>query len=288
MRITLNLATRPYADIRPAIKRLRIAMAVLAVLAIGLGIGLHAFHQKAIVARATDQRVQSKIDAINRERKGYQDLMQQPDNAQLLTQAAELNQLFDEKTFSWTLAMEDLETVLPGGVQVSAIDPSRDAKTGKITLKLRVVGPRDKADDLVQNLEHSRYFLLPHIVSESTESNGGPNEHVEPVSASNRFTFELLADYNSAAPLEHRAHKKNEKPTADGDELHQSAPPLRAVPTPGPAAKAHAAVKLPVTAPTPLQQATNPVFNRDPRRKRFPMPIPNSNPNHKPNPGGPQ
>ena len=111
----------------------------------------------------------------------------------LLIQAGELNQLFDEKTFSWTLAMEDLETVLPGGVQVTAIDPSRDARTGMITLKLRVVGPRDKADDLVQNLEHSRYFLAPHIVTESTESTGGPNERLEPVSASNRFTFELFA-----------------------------------------------------------------------------------------------
>ena len=42
-----------------------------------------------------------------------------------------LNQLFDEKTFSWTLAMEDLETVLPGGVQVATLDPTRDQKTGQ-------------------------------------------------------------------------------------------------------------------------------------------------------------
>ena len=104
--------------------------------------------------------MQSKIDAINRERQGYQDLMRQPANAQLLTQVGTLNQLFDEKTFSWTLAMEDLETVLPGGVQVTTLEPVRD-KTGNITLKLRVVGPRDRAVDLVQNLEHSRHFLLP-------------------------------------------------------------------------------------------------------------------------------
>ena len=43
MRITLNLATRPFADLGPAIKRLRIGMAVLAVLAIVLGLGLHFF-----------------------------------------------------------------------------------------------------------------------------------------------------------------------------------------------------------------------------------------------------
>jgi len=72
MKITLNLATRPYTDIGPALKRLRIAIAVLAVMAIGLGLGLRAVHQKADEARATEQRVQSKIDAINREREGYQ------------------------------------------------------------------------------------------------------------------------------------------------------------------------------------------------------------------------
>ena len=55
--------------------------------------------------------------------------MREPDNAQLLAQAATLNQLFDEKAFSWTLAMEDLETVLPGGVQVASLEP-RATKTG--------------------------------------------------------------------------------------------------------------------------------------------------------------
>ena len=54
MKITLNLATRPYTDIGPALKRLRIAIAVLAVMAIGLGLGLRAVHQKADEARATE------------------------------------------------------------------------------------------------------------------------------------------------------------------------------------------------------------------------------------------
>jgi type IV pilus assembly protein PilN len=224
MRISVNLATRPYSDLGPALKRLRIAMAVLVVLGIALGLGLRAVHQKAEVARATESRVQSQIDAINQERLGYQNMMRQPANALLLNQAAALNQLFDEKTFSWTLAMEDLETVLPGGVQVVSLEPSRDPKTGRITLKLRVIGARDRADDLVQNLEHSRYFLLPHIVSESSESTGGPNEKLEVLSASNRFNFELLADYNSAAPMEGKAEKKSEKPQAAGERAGQKSP----------------------------------------------------------------
>jgi type IV pilus assembly protein PilN len=42
MKIALNLATRPFADLGPSIKRLRMAMGVLAFVAILLGVGLHA------------------------------------------------------------------------------------------------------------------------------------------------------------------------------------------------------------------------------------------------------
>src|SRR5579863_2561642 len=159
MKININLATRAFADQGPTLKRLRIAMVVFAVVSIGLGIGLRLMHSKAEAARARQGAVDSQIAKINKERQDYQAMMRLPDNAQVLDQAGNLNALFDQKAFSWTLAMEDLETVLPGGVQVTALEPVRDEKTGRITLKLRVVGPRDKDVELVQNLEHSRHFL---------------------------------------------------------------------------------------------------------------------------------
>jgi len=207
MRISLNLATRPFADQGPSIKRLRIAIAVLALIAIALGLCLHVFHQQAEEARARDLSIDSQIARITKERQDYQKMMRQPDNAQLLVRIGALNQLFDEKTFSWTLAMEDLETVLPGGVQVSTLEPVR-AKDGSITLRLRVLGPRNLAVNLVSNLEHSKHFLLPRIVGENSESSGGPNEKLEPVSASNRVNLDLLADYNPATTFESRKSEK--------------------------------------------------------------------------------
>jgi len=213
MRITLNLATRPFANLGPAIKRLRIAMGILAVLSIGLGLGVRAFHQKAEEARAREQSLDTSIARINQERVGYQELMRRPVNAEVLAQAVALNQLFDEKAFSWTLAMEDLETVLPGGVQVSTLEPVRD-KNGLITLHLRVIGPRDHAIDLVKNLEHSKRFLLPRIVGENSESTGGAGERLEPVSASSRVNFDLLAEYNPASPGEPRPAPRPEKKSA--------------------------------------------------------------------------
>jgi type IV pilus assembly protein PilN len=230
MRITLNLATRPFADLGPATKRLRIAMGVLAVVAIVLGLGLRAFHQKAEEARAREHEIDQKIAAITQERQGFQNLMRQPVTALVLTQAGALNQLFDEKGFSWTLAMEDLETVLPGGVQVSTIEPIR-AKNGEITLHLRVIGPRDRAVELVRNLEHSRRFLLPRIVGENSESTGGPGEKMEAVSASNRVNFDLLADYNPLSAGEKRLSPKLAKLAEENPGTESTA---RRVAHPGP------------------------------------------------------
>jgi type IV pilus assembly protein PilN len=207
MRVTLNLATRPFTDLGPAIKRLRIGMAVLATLCLLFVLGLHLFDSQAAEARAREHSLDGAIARIQAERQQAQTFMQQPDNAELLTQAEFLNEQFDEKAFSWTLAMEAMETVLPAGVQVTSIEPQR-SKDGHITVELRVLGPHDRSVDLVRNLEHSRRFLEPRIESESAESSSNANQQLGPVSASNRFEFELFADYNPPT-LEERGNLRN-------------------------------------------------------------------------------
>jgi type IV pilus assembly protein PilN len=221
VRIAINLASRAFANIAPVLKNLRIAMGVLALAAAVLLLGLRAVHEKAEEARARDHSLDGKIASVRQERMGYEALMRQPDNARTLAQAQNLNQLFDEKAFSWTMAMEDLETVLPAGVQVTTIEPTR-AKDGHISLRLRVIGPRDRAVDLVRNLEHSRRFLLPRIVGENSQSTGGPGERAEPVSASNRVDFDLLADYNPATPAERKAAKAKAVEGASPSSRHTS------------------------------------------------------------------
>jgi len=224
MRISLNLASRPFTDIGPALKRLRVATGALAAIIIGLLIGLHALHRKAEAARARESSLDAAIARVQAERQGYQAMMQQPDNAAFMSEVGTLNQLIDEKSFSWTLAMENLETVLPAGVQVTEIEPARD-KEGKITLRLRVVGPYDLAIELVRNLEHSKRFLAPRIVGQNAESSGtGPSQRLEPVSASNRYEFDLLADYNPPTPEERAAARKAEKSQAASAD---AAPPSR-------------------------------------------------------------
>lgn len=220
MRIGINLATRPFVDIGPILKRLRIGMGVLAAVSVALGFGLHALHQKAEEARARQQVVENQIVNVNHERQSAESMMRKPDNAKVLDEAQSLNQLFDVKGFSWTLAMEDLETTLPGGVQVTTLEPSRD-KNGNITVKLRVLGPRDKDIAFVQNLEHSHHFLSPRIVGESSENSEGPGGRYAQVSASNRVNFEIQADYNPPTLDELKAADKKSATKSKSGEKNQ-------------------------------------------------------------------
>jgi len=221
MRISLNLASRPYANIGPALKRLRIGMAALAALCLLFFLGLHLFDRQADAARALEHSLDGRIAHVESERSAAVTMMHRPENARVLTQAEALNKLFDEKAFSWTLAMEAMETVLPAGVQVTSIEPVR-APDGHITVHVRVVGPRDKADELVANLEQSRRFLQPRIVGENAESSNNPSQRQEPISLSNRFDFDLLAEYNPPTVEEVRiaARKPAHEPA------HQASPSI--------------------------------------------------------------
>jgi type IV pilus assembly protein PilN len=204
MRVTINLASRPYADHGPAIKQLRIAMGVLAALCLGLGLGLMHFHQAALNMAAKEEQVDRRVQQVEREQAGYRQKMQEPANARVLQQAQFLNSLFDEKSFSWTGAMEDLEQVLPAGVQVTAIEPSR-GKDGRITLHLRVTGQREQAVAMLRNMEHSRRFTTPRISGENAENNsqGGLQPVRDP--GPPKVNFDVLAEYNPATLAERKA-----------------------------------------------------------------------------------
>jgi type IV pilus assembly protein PilN len=206
MRIIINLATRPYADQSPALKRLRIGMAALAVVLIALGFGLMHFHQSALRMAAQEEAINRSIENIRQEEQGYQAQMQQPANARVLKQAGFLNGLFEEKSFSWTAAMEDLERVLPAGVQVTAIEPAR-AKDGRLTLRLKVSGLRERSVEMLRNMEHSRRFVSPRIAGENAEtSSQGDLQPVRDVGPnSNKVSFDILAEYNPATLEERKA-----------------------------------------------------------------------------------
>jgi type IV pilus assembly protein PilN len=212
MRLTLNLASRPYVELRPLYQRLRMLALLLLVTAGLFWWVLRAEKGKAVEAHARAAALQTSIREARTERQQAENAMRQPDKAAVLTQAQFLNILYLRKSFSWTAVMMDLEQVLPAGVQVLNIDPVV-GKDGTVTIRMRVAGPRERAVTLVRNLEGSRRFRAPRIVGETAQSQSGANANLQPASTNNAVNFDVLAEYN---PLPPRDTKDTAKEVAGG------------------------------------------------------------------------
>lgn len=198
MLVTLNLATRPFVELRPLLAKLRLTMIALAVLAIGLIVGLRALQGRADVATAQMDSLKVQTAHFQSRMQKDEARMKQPQNRAVLERARFLNELFAKKSFSWTAVMMDLERVLPYGVQVTSIDPSI-TKEGDVNIRLRVSGDRDKAVQLVRNLEKSRRFLSPRLSNESLQASqqgavGAYNQL--PAGAQTGVQFDILSGYN--------------------------------------------------------------------------------------------
>ena len=220
MKISLNLASRPFTDLTDVYKRMRTAMGILALVAVALGVLLHFVLQHDRRAFERAHLIDGALSTMAAERQGYETMMLQPANAKVLDQTDALNVLFDEKAFSWTLVMKDLETVLPDPVQVTEIEPVR-MKDGQVILHVRVVGPRPENIRLVENMERSNRFLRPRIVGESPDSGNGTAGRVQTVSANSVEDLDLLTDYNlvqtvSDVPADIPAKSSPAKPLAGG------------------------------------------------------------------------
>lgn len=215
MRIQVNLATRPYVELRPFFLRLRLVMLALAIVAIALGIVTHSMDTRLHAAEGQINGVHSQVIATEMQKSRAEVRMRQPENAAVLERAHFLNALFLAKSFSWTAVMMDLEQVLPLGVQVTSIEPVV-AKDGTVMIRLRVAGERDRAVELVRNLEQSRRFLRPRLAGESSQSRGANGAAVVNPNAPAGVQFDILAEYNPVPPDEpyHYAKVRPEMPPA--------------------------------------------------------------------------
>jgi type IV pilus assembly protein PilN len=211
MRITVNLATRPFVELRPVYQRLRIWMGALILIAIPLWFLARVEQRKADTATARVRQMQASVQQMQRQQQSYQALMRQPQNAAVLTQSDFLNDLFRRKAFSWTATMTDLETVLPAGVQVLSIDP-QVTPDGHVTIRMRVSGARERAIELVKNLEGSKHFASPRLAGEALATANNGTQQATPVNGPSDVNFDILAEYRPLPLDEEHANKHDKEP----------------------------------------------------------------------------
>jgi type IV pilus assembly protein PilN len=238
MRISVNLASRPFVELRPLFALLRLAMAALAVLAIGLGIGLHFLSKQARAAEDQMDGLEARTQAFQMERQSNESRMRKPENKAVLDRSMFLNDLFKRKSFSWTSVMMDLERVLPAGVQVTSIDPET-TPDGDVNIRLRVnTLERDRAVALVRNLERSQRFLAPRLSNETAQKQEPGSLTLQAQMGITGVEFDILSGYNPLPENPFKTDKtaktdraeKTEKPDGTGTTAGQAKVAMAKVP----------------------------------------------------------
>jgi type IV pilus assembly protein PilN len=172
MRVNLNLATQPYEDVRDFLLKWGVGLALAVVASVALvWLAVTGWRQSRDIGR--DIRVkQQEIARLKQDEQKAQTLLNNPENSGTRARAALLNSLIARKAFSWTQAFSDFEKLLPARVQVMSIQPQLDPDN-QLTISLVVASDsRDRAIELLKNLEDSAHFERAQLLSETNETEG--------------------------------------------------------------------------------------------------------------------
>jgi type IV pilus assembly protein PilN len=194
MRLTINLASRPYVDIAPLIARLRIALMIVGGLTVCLMLVFCISWRGETTIRLEGALLDKTLTQDSNDLRHYRDMLQKPDSVLLAARTAALNRLLDEKAFSWTLLMRDLEGLIPSQLQISTMQPVR-AKDGRITVQMHIIGPRQHVIEFLEHLEASTRFGSPRIVRESTHTDSHGSDSVIGLSDASMEEFEIETGY---------------------------------------------------------------------------------------------
>src|SRR5450755_319271 len=191
MRLDINLASAPYEDLRHFWLRWGGLLAVLAVVTLGLVYSALAGWSAAAKDRDLIRQCQQKIASRDQEREKALALLNRPENTSIRDRSQYLNDLFERKAFSWTKVFEDMEHVMPARLHVVSIQPEM-SPDHELELKLVVAGEsRDRAIELVRNMENSRHFQQTQIEQENVAVQQTPGDNVQ---------FEISALYVPESP----------------------------------------------------------------------------------------
>lgn len=167
MRININLASQPYEVAREYKRRMTLVIAALAVAAVAL-LG-YILYQRA-QSRGINGRlaeVQRQIDTLNHEESQARAILNKPANRTIADQSEFLNDLFARKSMSWTHIFTVMEKIMPSEIHVVSMKPEF-SKTNDLVLHVVVAtDSRDRAIELVRNMEKSSHFRQPQVVAET-------------------------------------------------------------------------------------------------------------------------
>ncbi len=177
MRLNINLATKPYLDVRRVLMQWGSLVLLLALCTAGLVWKAVVNWQEASEVNAKIAVLRTEIAELDRQHEQALALLRQPQNVPVLSTSKFLNGLIARKSFSWTRVFMQLEQIMPPRLHVVSISPELQPATNTVEVHLTVAGTsREAAVELVKRLEQSPSFREARIVEESSiQGTGSPD-----------------------------------------------------------------------------------------------------------------
>jgi type IV pilus assembly protein PilN len=169
VRLNINLATKPYLDVRRVLLLWGSLVLLLALCTAGLVWKAVMNRRDASEVNAKIAVLKTEIAALDRQHEEAVALLRKPQNAPVLNASKFLNGLITRKSLSWTRVFMQLEQIMPPRLHVVSITPELQQATKTVEVHLTVAGTsRDAAVELVKRLEQSPSFREARIVEESS------------------------------------------------------------------------------------------------------------------------
>jgi type IV pilus assembly protein PilN len=179
MRFKINLASQPYEVAREYKRGMTVLIAALAVVAVVLV--SYILYQRAhsrTINRET-ATVRRQIESLNHEESQARAILNKPASRVIADQSEFLNDLFARKSMSWTRIFTVMEKIMPADIHVVSMKPEY-SKTHDLVLHVVVAtDSRDRAVELVRNMEKSSHFRDSQVVAEIVRTDKGGAQPAE-------------------------------------------------------------------------------------------------------------
>ncbi len=178
--LTINLASEPFRRERARNATLAAACAILSISLIVLVSLVFRERGRAAKVRKEIEVQRVELSKYQRDQARFRSILGKPENADVFSESAFLNQLIARRAVSWTMVFDDLQTVLPYNVrlvslrlpQVAAGD---DPSSNHIQLDMFVGAEHPQAiSDLLQRLGQSPRFGSAALVSQQPPAQNEP------------------------------------------------------------------------------------------------------------------
>jgi type IV pilus assembly protein PilN len=168
VRLNINLATKPYQDVRRVLLQWGGLVLLLAVCTVALAWTAVSVWRESRTVNAKISGLESEIAALDKQRDQAVEVLRLPQNSSVVDDSKFLNGLIARKSFSWTRVFMQLEQIMPPKLHVVSILPELQPKTNTVEVHLTVAGTsRDAAVELVKHLERSPSFRDARITEEA-------------------------------------------------------------------------------------------------------------------------